>query len=262
MIEFFFEPFQLPFLARALLVMVTLSLAAATVGVLVNLRRFEFIGDGLTHTVFPGIVIGFLAGGTGGIMLGALVAAVLSAVVFTYVARRGTGSETGVAIILTSFFALGIVIVSTQSGAMGQLQEFFFGRLLTVTQTMVWQSIAVVAVSVVLALVTWRVQVFRAFDERGARASGIRTLSSDLTLTIAIALLVVAASAAIGTLLVLALLVVPAATARLVSARIGIIALVSGVFVALASWFGLSTSFWLSVSQGVNASPGRPWCSS
>ena len=106
------QPFALPFMARALITLLVLAVAAGTVGVLVNLRKLEFMSDGLTHAVFPGLVIGFLAAGTPGLLPGALVAALVASVILSLLGHR-SGDQNVVAILLTSFFSLGIVIVST-----------------------------------------------------------------------------------------------------------------------------------------------------
>lgn len=249
-------PFALPFLQRPLLLLLVLAVAAATVGVLVNLRRLEFIGDGLTHAVFPGLVIGFVVAGEPGLLPGALVAAVAAAIVLTAVARRGTGGETGIAILLTSFFSVGVVIVSTRSDYAGQLQELFFGRLLTITQPQLDASTALVALAVALVAIGWRQQVFRAFDPAGAEAAGVRTLRLDLAANIAVGLFVVAAASSVGVLLVLAVLIVPAAAARAVSGRIGVVVLVALAFAALTAWLGLALAFHLSVGLGVDVAPG------
>ncbi|GAA3592303.1 metal ABC transporter permease [Agrococcus terreus] len=249
-------PFALPFLQRPLLLLLVLAVAAATVGLLVNLRRLEFIGDGLTHAVFPGLVIGFVIAGEPGLLPGALVAAVLAALALTAVERRGTGGETGIAILLTSFFSVGVVIVSTRSDYAGQLQELFFGRLLTITDAQLGWSAAIVALAVALVALGWRQQVFRAFDPAGAEAAGLRTLRLDLVANIAVGLFVVAAASSVGVLLVLAVLIVPAAAARGVTGRIGAAALVALVFAAVTGWLGLAVSFHLSVELGVDAAPG------
>jgi manganese/iron transport system permease protein len=105
-------------------------------------------------------------------------------------------------------------------------------------------------------LVTLKGQVYRAFDVTGAAAAGYRVLGLDLVLNVAIALVVVAASNAVGNLLVLAVLIVPGAVGRLVAGRIGLIFAIAGAFAALAGWFGLSVAFALSVGAGIPAPSG------
>lgn len=246
-------PFALPFMLRPLLLLLVLALGAGTVGTIVNLRRLEFVSDGLTHAVFPGLVIGFMVAGTAGILPGGLVASLVAALVLVVVARR-TGGETAIAIVLTACFSLGVVLVSLRSEWAGQLESFFFGSLLTVTDAQLVVSSVLVGIAALAIVVTWRWQVFRAFDDAGARVAGVPTRLADVIANVAVALVVVAASASVGTLLVLAVLIVPVAAARAVTRRILPAALVAIGVTALAAWLGLAIAYAVSLA-GVPASP-------
>ena len=254
--SFLIDPFALPFMAKALGVLLVLSVVAGFIGVLVNLRALEFVSDGLVHAVFPGLVIGFVLAGREGLYVGAVIAAVVAAVVLTLLTRRAVTSDASTAIVLTGMFSIGIVVVSTQSDYVGQLDQLLFGRLLTVTDSDLVQTIVVCAVALALVLVTLKGQLFRAFDEQGAAAAGYRILSLDLVLNVAIALVVVAASNAVGNLLVLAVLIVPGAVGRLIAGRIGVIFAVAAAFAALFGWLGLCIAFSLSVDAGIPAPSG------
>lgn len=249
------QPFALPFMARALVTLLVLALAAGTVGVLVNLRKLEFMSDGLSHAVFPGLVIGFLAAGNPGLLPGALVAALIASVILSLLGRK-SGDQNVVAIVLTSFFSLGIVVVSTMEGYSGQLTEMLFGRLLSITDSQVIITAVLIAVALIMVGATWRKQVFRAFDRQGAAALGVRTTWLDVAANGAVALFVVAAAAAVGSLLVLAVLIVPAASARLLTRTVAPAVVVATALAALGSWFGLAMSWHLSIELDVQASPG------
>ena len=97
-----FGAFALPFMGRALLVMLVLAVVAGVVGVLVNLRGLEFISDGLTHAVFPGLAIGLAVGGTSGLMPGAAIAAIGGALALTWLDRAGITSDAAIAIVLVA----------------------------------------------------------------------------------------------------------------------------------------------------------------
>ncbi len=250
--EALFTAFSLPFMARALTVLLVLSIVAGAVGVLVNLRSLEFISDGLTHAVFPGIAIGFIWGGADGLFVGALVAAVLAAVALTVLVRRAVTSDAATAIVLTAMFSVGIIVVSGQSDYAGQLEQLLFGRLLTVTPTEVVQTVIVCGVALLLVLLTLKEQIFRAFDATGSAAAGYRALLLDVVLNVAIALVVVAASRAVGNLLVLAVLIVPAAVARLVTVRLELLFPVAAAVAAFAAWLGLGLGYSASVQAGLD----------
>ena len=250
------DAFQLPFMARALVTLLVLAFAAGTVGVLVNLRRLEFLSDGLTHAAFPGLVLGFLVAGSPGLLPGALIVALAAALLLSLLQRRGVGDQSLIAIVLTAFFSVGVLLVSTRQGYSAQLSEMLFGRLLTIDDQQVAVTVAIVAVALLLVAITWRRQVFLAFDADGARASRLRTVWLDIALNTAVVLVVVAASAAVGTLLVLAVLIVPGAAARLATSGIGAAVAVATVFAVLSSAAGLALTWELSIGLDVQAAPG------
>lgn len=248
--EVLFAPFALPFMAHALGVLLALAVVAGLIGVLVNLRGLEFISDGLTHAVFPGIAIGFVWGGRAGLFLGAVITAVIAAVVLTLLVRR-VAADAAIAIVLTGFFSIGVLVVSRQSDYAGQLDALLFGRLLTVTEGDLWRTIAVCALAVAAVLVTLPAQLYRAFDAGGSEAAGFRPIVVDLVLNVAIALVVVAASSAVGNLLVLAVLIVPGAVARLFTLRLLPLFPIAMAAAALAAWLGLAVAFGASVGAGI-----------
>ena len=248
--------FDLPFMARALLVLVVLSLVAGLVGVLVNLRGLEFISDGLTHAVFPGVAIGFVWGGRDGLFVGAMVAALIAAVVLTVIVKRAVTSDAAIAVVFTAMFSVGIIVVSRETNYVGQLDALLFGRLLTVSPAEVNQTFIVCLIALVMVGFTLKEQVFRAFDSEGTAAAGYRPLALDIVLNVAIALVVVAASSAVGNLLVLAVLIVPGAVARLVTNRLWLLFLVAAGFGVVAAWVGLALGYEASVNGGVDLPSG------
>ena len=250
------DAFALPFMTRALIVLGALSLVAGVVGVLVNLRGLEFISDGLTHSVFPGIAIGFVWGGREGLFVGAMVAALFAAVVLTLIVRQSVSSDAAIAIVFTAMFSVGIILVSQETNYVGQLEQLLFGRLLTVSQTEVVQTVVICLVALVLIGLTLKEEVFRAFDRVGFAAAGYRTLVLDLVLNVAIALVVVAASSAVGNLLVLAVLIVPGAVARLITNRLWLLFPIAAGFAALGAWLGLVLGFQASVQSGLDLPSG------
>ena len=250
------DAFALPFMTRALIVLVALSLVAGVVGVLVNLRGLEFISDGLTHAVFPGIAIGFVWGGREGLFAGAMVAALFAAVILTLIVRQSVSSDAAIAIVFTAMFSVGIILVSRETNYVGQLEQLLFGRLLTVSPTEVVQTVVICLVALVLIGLTLKEEVFRAFDQVGFAAAGYRTLVLDLVLNVAIALVVVAASSAVGNLLVLAVLIVPGAVARLVTTRLWLLFPIAAGFAAVGAWFGLVLGFQASVQAGLDLPSG------
>ena len=187
----------------------------------------------MVHSVFPGVVAGAVFGGLDMIIPGAGLVGIVVAVVLTVVGKRGVHtSEAGTAVVLTSFFSLGIVLSLRLGDKSGQLEALMFGRLLEVTNQRLEQSLIVCAVALLMVAVTWKRQIFVAFDRVQAQAQGVNVLAIDLIINVAIAAVVIAAASAVGVLLVVGYLVVPGATARLLARTVRtmvIIAIVVGV---------------------------------
>ncbi|MDQ0894017.1 metal ABC transporter permease [Agromyces ramosus] len=251
-----FGAFAIPFMGRALVVMLVLALVAGVVGVLVNLRGLEFISDGLTHAVFPGLAIGLAIGGTAGLLPGAAIAALAGAVALTLLARAGVTSDAAIAIVLTATFSVGVIVVSRSDDYAGELEALLFGRVLTIPPAEVLPLVLVSLIALAAVAVTLKQQVFRAFDARASRAAGDSGLTLDLVLNAAVALVVVAAASTIGTLLVLALLIVPGAVSRLVTERLWWLFPAAAAFAALGAWLGLAAGFGMSVGAGLELPAG------
>ena len=212
-----------PFLFRPLVMVVLLGVVAGVIGVIINLRSAEFSAEAMVHAVFPGIVAGAVYWGINAIIPAASVVAVAAALVLTIVShrsRRGEASEAGTAVVLTSFFSIGLILSLAKGDMSGQLEALMFGRLLEVTDERLAQAFVVCAIALLLIVATWKEQVAYAFDRTGARASGLRLLALDLALNTAIAAAVVSASTAVGILLVIGYLVIPGATARILVCRV------------------------------------------
>jgi manganese/iron transport system permease protein len=249
------EPFQVAFMQRALLAVLVLGVLAGAVGVFVVLRRLAFVGDALTHTVFPGVVIAFLAGQS--IFIGALVAALVSAVLLTTLtSTRRVTPDAALAVLLTSFFAVGVVLVSRVQSYTTDLSTFLFGRILAVTWPALWQTLGVAAIVLAVLVAPRKELVLRAFDPEAAAAMGYRVDLLDLVLNVLIAMVVVAAVKAVGTVLVIALIIVPAATARLLVDRVAGMIAIACTLGAVGGYLGLAISYEASLQRGVRLASG------
>ena len=208
-----------PFMFRPLVLLIALGIVSGLVGVIVNLRSLEFNSEAMVHSIFPGIVAGAVFGGIDMIIPAAAALAVVVAIVLAVVSRSRV-SEPGVAVVLTSFFSLGVTLSLKKGDQSGQLEALMFGRLLEVTDSRLNSALVVCAVALILIAVTWRKQVFVAFDRSGAQAAGVNLWVIDIAINAAIAAVVVSSASAVGVLLVVGYLVVPGAAARLISSRV------------------------------------------
>jgi len=232
----------------------TVAAACAVVGTLLVVRRLSLLGDAIGHAVLPGIAIAVLAGGRPGgpLVFAGAVAAALLTVWLTRVLRSAAGlaDDAGAGVVFTALFALGIVIVST-AGARRDLDAscVLHGILElvpfdTVTLAGVEVPRGLVSAAVVLAVVaaglamTWNLQVFTAFDADAARAAGVPVALVTGGLLAATAVVTVSGFDVVGAVLVVALLVVPAAAAELLVRRLHLVALVAVALAVVGACLG------------------------
>lgn len=228
-----------PFMFRPLVLLIALGAVSGLVGVIVNLRGLEFNAEAMVHSIFPGIVAGAVFGGIDMIIPVATAFAVVVAVALTLVSRSHM-SEDGVAVVLTSFFSIGVILSLKKGDQSGQLEALMFGRLLEVTDSRLTSALIVCAIALALIAVTWRQQVFVAFDRFGAKAAGVNVWGIDLTINAAIAAVVVSSASAVGVLLVVGYLVVPGAAARLLTRRVHVMVPIAIAVGCLSGIVGLA----------------------
>ena len=231
-----------PYLLRPIIILGLLALAAGPASTLVNLRRAEFSAETMVHGVFPGIVVGMAVGGREAIIPGGAVCAALIAAALTVASRKQRHSEATTAVLLTAFFSLGIVISLRIGDMSGQLESLMFGRLLDITPSRMTVSALVLVVAAALLALTWRAQVAVAFDREASRVSGIPVTWIDIAFNAALGAIVVAASTAVGVLLVVGYLIVPGAFGRLIAAGPRSMALLAAACALVGGWGGFGVS--------------------
>ena len=231
-----------PYLLRPLIVLGLLALAVGPASTLVNLRRAEFSAETMVHGVFPGIVVGMAVGGREAIIPGGAVCAALIAAALTVASRKQRHSEATTAVLLTAFFSLGIVISLRIGDMSGQLESLMFGRLLDITPSRMTVSALVLVVAAALLALTWRAQVAVAFDREASRVSGIPVTWIDIAFNAALGAIVVAASTAVGVLLVVGYLIVPGAFGRLLAAGPRSMVLLAAACALVGGWGGFGVS--------------------
>jgi manganese/iron transport system permease protein len=243
------EPLQYEFVQRALLAAVLVALVCASVGVFVVLRGLAFLGDAIAHAAFPGVVIAFLM--KINIVIGGSIAAVASALVIGAVARRsGLKEDTAIGVVFSGMFAVGIVLFSSIRTYTGDLLGILFGDVLGVAADQLVLAAITAAIVLVGLWIIWRQLVFVSFDPIGAAAAGLNTLRYDTLLLGLIGLAIAVSVQIVGVVLVVAMLVTPAATARLLAQDLR--ALVVGALgvAVVSSIAGIWLSYYVNAASG------------
>ena len=243
------DPFQYAFMQRALLSLVMVSAVSAVIGAFVVQKGLAFIGDALAHASFAGVATAFVLGGS--IYLGAIVAAVATALAIGFVGRRSRVSlDTAIGIIFVGAFALGIVIISRQSNYTVDLFSFVFGNVLGVGRHDLLLIGGMTAGIIAAVAVFYKELLFYAYDPDMAAAAGIPVRFLHYGLLTLIAIAAVVALKAVGIVLVVAMLVTPAATASLLVRRLHHIMALGALLGLISSVSGLYISYYASVASG------------
>jgi len=233
---------DLAFLPKALLIAVMCSLVCGVVGCYVVLRGMAFIGDAVAHAVFPGLAVAFVV--SGNLVVGGTVAGVLTAILIAVFSQnRRLKEDSVIGVFFVAAFALGIVIISRAPGYAGSLQQFLFGSITGIPDEDLYIVGGTGLAILFLLLALHKELVTVSLDRETARALGLPVFWLDLLLYVLVTLAVVISVQTIGNILVLALLITPAATARLLTERLGAMMLLAPTFGGVGALVGLYVSW-------------------
>lgn len=242
-------PFHYEFMQRAAIAALAVGMLCSAMGTYVVLRRLAFIGDGIAHASFAGIVIAYMRGAN--YYFGAAVVAVITALGIGFVHRRGRISmDTSIGVLFTGAFALGVFLMSRQSNYAVDLQSFLFGDILAVQTNDLIIIVALALVVSVSLAVLYRGLLYTTFDPVVAQAGGIPAGVYEYALLVLVALTVIIGLQSVGIVLVAALLVTPAAAAYQLTKRFAPMFVLSTVFGAVSSIGGLYLSYYARGSSG------------
>lgn len=242
-------PFHYPFMLRAAIAALAVGILCSGMGTYVILRRLSFIGDGIAHASFAGIVIAYLRGAN--YYAGAAIVGVLTALGIGFIHRRGRISmDTSIGVLFTGAFALGVFLMSRQSNYAVDLQSFLFGDILAVQPNDVIVILGLALGVAVALLVLYRGLLYTTFDPVVAQAGGIRAGAYEYALLVLVALTVIIGIQSVGIVLVAALLVTPAAAAYQLTNRFAPMFALSVFFGAISALGGLYLSYYARGSSG------------
>lgn len=251
MLDLFLDPMAYGFMQRGLVAAILVGIVCAVMGAFVVLRGLAFIGDAVSHAAFPGLVIAYMAGLPP--YLGGAVAAVGTALAIGAVARRGIlRFDTAVGVLFAGMFAFGILLFSTIDDYVADLFGYLLGNVLGITFVDIIQ-IAVLGGLVLLIVAILRKEfLFASFDPAGAAAAGLPVERLDYLLLGLIGVAIVVSIQAVGIIMVVAMLVTPAATGQLLVSRFWDLVKVAIAVAVVSSVVGLYLSFYFNVASGAS----------
>jgi manganese/iron transport system permease protein len=250
-IAFITDPMAYGFMQRGLVAAVLVGVLCAVMGTFVVLKGLAFIGDAVSHATFPGLVIAYMLGLP--LYIGGAVAAVAVSLAIGAVSRGGRlRFDTAVGVLFAGSFAFGILLFSTIKNYVADLLGYLLGNVLGIGMGDLVQVAILGGVVLTIVLVLRKELLFSTFDPLGAAASGLPVARLEYMLLALLGVTIVVSIQAVGIIMVVAMLVTPAATAQLLVVRFNQMMALGAVLAAISAIVGLYASFYLNLASGAS----------
>lgn len=239
---------QYNFLQAALITSILVGVMSGVIGSFIILRGLSLMGDAISHAVLPGVAVAYMLGIN--LLLGASIFGILAAMLIGYVASHSKlKNDTAIGIVFSAFYALGFVLISLAESS-SNLQHILFGNVLAVSDRDLITTTCVLIAVILFIVIFYKELLITSFDETFARTYGLRTQMVHYALMLMLTLVTVSSLQTVGIILVVAMLITPAATAFLWTNKLHWMLVDSAIFGALASLIGLFLSYTLNWSSG------------
>jgi ABC-type Mn2+/Zn2+ transport system permease subunit len=250
MIDWLTDPLSQEFMRRALLEVGLISVASGALGCWVIFYGVSYAAESLAHALFPGLVLAALAGVP--LLVGGIPGIAIAAIAIALIGRTpGIGRDAAVSVVVTALFGLGALLALSPASPPG-IQTLLFGDILAPSDTdLILSGVLAVAVIAALLVLHWRLLAV-AFDRSTASVLGSPPILADVAVLVLLAGAVLVTAQGLGTLLAVAALVGPAATARLLTHRLRAMMLVSTALGIIAGIGGLYLSYYAGLAAGAS----------
>ncbi|MCY3947090.1 MAG: metal ABC transporter permease [Anaerolineaceae bacterium] len=243
------EPLSYGFAQRSLLALMLVGSLSAVVGSFMVARGLAFFGDALSHAVLPGVAVAYTAGGN--LFVGGLGAGILTALIIVFMTRdRKVKEDTAIGIAFVTMFALGIAIISTRPSYSGDLTHILFGSISGIDDADLTFMVVLGSLVLLLILVFYKQLLIVCFDPELGQVLRFPVSFLRALLLVLVAVTIVLSLQAVGVALMLALLLTPAATARLLTKRMSHMILLAGLLGCAGGVIGFYLSWWTNVPPG------------
>lgn len=236
------------FLQNAFITAIVIGIVAGAVGCFIILRSMSLMGDAISHAVLPGVAISFILGIN--FFIGAIVFGLLSSIIITYIKENSViKGDTAIGITFSSFLALGIILIGLANSTT-DLFHILFGNILAVQDSDKYMTIIVGLIVLTLITIFFKELLLTSFDPVLAKSMGMRVSFYHYLLMILLTLVAVTAMQSVGTILIVALLITPAATAYLYVKSLRTMLFLSSALGAVASVLGLYIGYTFNIAAG------------
>jgi len=248
-LEQIFEPFQYSFMVRALIVCVLVGIMCPFLGAHVINREMGFMGDALAHSVLPGMVAAYAVGFSP--IVGAIPMGIVVSLCIGYVVKKSKiSNDTTIGIMFAGLFALGLVMLSTSDNLTVSVEDVLLGQVISTSWIDVYITLILALTVFTVMILLYRQMIFVGFDYEGAIVAGIPADKIDYLLMVVLSMVIVVSLNVVGIVLVIGMLITPAAASSLIVKRFSSIIPLGILFGIIASITGLYFSYYLDIPPG------------
>jgi ABC-type Mn2+/Zn2+ transport system permease subunit len=252
MIELILDPFKYDFMIRSLITAFASGAMLSILGPFAINRNMGFMADAMAHATLPIIAVGVFLGFS--ISELGVPAAILIAIFLGLIIKNtNVGEDTAIGIIFSSFFALGFVLISLLNVTVN-LEDLLFGQILAVSTSDVYIVVSLLLIVLTVVIVYFKQLLFYSFDPIGAEVKGLNTTFLNYLFLILLSIAIVGSLQTVGIILVLSMLIIPAASAKLVTDTFVTSIKISVLFGIISSISGLYLSYFLNLPSGPSMS--------
>ncbi|MDI0273794.1 metal ABC transporter permease [Bacillus safensis] len=248
--EFLTGLFEYAFLQKALFTSVMVGIICGVIGCFIILRGMALMGDAISHAVLPGVAISYMLGIN--FFFGAVLTGVLTAIGIGYVSQNSRiKNDSAIGIVFTAFFSIGIILITFLKSS-SDLYHILFGNVLAVRSSDMWITLGIGIFILLAVIVFYKELLISSFDPVISSVYGLPNRMIHYFLMTLLTLVTVASLQTVGIILVVAMLITPAATAYLLTDRLWIMIYLSAFFGAVSAVVGLGLSFTYNLSSGAS----------
>ena len=247
-LEYLIEPFKYEFMLRSLITAIVSGMMLPLLGSFTINRNMGFMADAMAHATMPIIAVGVFFGFS--ISALGVPAAIFVALFLGFVIKNtNIGEDTSIGIIFSSFFALGFVLISLLNVSIN-LEDLLFGQILAVSYFDVFAILALFIVLLFFFLVFYKQLLFYSFDPVGAQIRGLNTSFLNYLFLIMLSFAIIGSLQTVGIILVLSMLIIPAASAKLLAKTFNVTTIIGVFFGVISSVSGLLLSYYFNLPSG------------
>lgn len=236
------------FLQNALVTAIVIGIVSGAVGCFIILRSMSLMGDAISHAVLPGVALSYILGIN--FFLGAVVFGLMASLLITFIKENSViKGDTAIGITFSSFLALGVILIGVANSST-DLFHILFGNILAVQDSDKWMTIVVSVLVLSLIIIFFKELLLTSFDPVLAKTMGYRVGFYHYLLMVLLTLVAVTAMQSVGTILIVALLITPAATAYLYATSLKKMLILSSTLGAVSSFLGLFIGYSFNIAAG------------